>query len=180
MFYPGENVMRRLSRLALVACLLMSCNTTQERASEGASGVAVTDEQRKAVEDTIRKLVEASAELQNKGQAQLMRRWYAPSAISIQDGQIIRDIDGMFAQYDSMMKTAGGAVPKLTTNVERIDVLAPSAAVVTATSNGSIDSAGKELKWGHVYSGVWQNRDGKWELVVEHATPVAGDTTAEK
>ena len=142
--------------------------------------MAVTDDQRKAVEDTIRKLVEASAELQNKGQVQSIRSWYAPSAISIQDGQIMRDIDAMFAQYDSMMKTAGGPLPKLTTNVERVDVLAPNAAVVTATSKGSIDSAGKELTWGHVYTGVWQHQDGKWQLVLEHATPVREDTTVGK
>jgi len=170
--------MRRLSRLALVSCVLTACNPNQQREPEGAGAVAVTDDQRKAVEDTIRKLVEASVELQNKGEDQSIRSWYAPSAISIQDGQIIRDIDAMFAQYDSMTKRAGDPLPKLTTDVERINVLAPNVAVVTATSKGSIDSGGKELKWAHVYSGVWQNQDGKWQLVLEHATPVSDDTTA--
>jgi ketosteroid isomerase-like protein len=170
--------MRRLACLALFSTVVMACSTNEERPSGEAGAVAVTDEQRKAVEDTIRKLVEASVELQNKGEAQSIRVWYDPSAISIQDGQIIRDIDAMFAQYDSMMKTAGGPLPKLSTKVERIEVLAPNAAVVTATSNGSIDSAGKELKWGHVYSGVWRHKDGKWQLVLEHATPVPQDTTA--
>ena len=141
-----------------------------------AGEVIVTSEQRKAVEDTIRKLVASSIAAQNKGDIQSIRGYYAPSALSIQSGRILRDIDAMFTEYDSFLKTTP---PKVKANVERVDVLAPNAAVVTTTTETSIDSAGKKLKWGHAYTGVWQNHGGRWQLVLEHASLVP-DSTADR
>lgn len=106
-----ERPMHRVTPHVLVTCLVLACSPEPERAA-GAGEVTATEEQRKAVEDTIRKLVESSIAAQNKGDMQSIRAYYASSAVSIQSGQIMRDIDALFAQYGSMVKIAGDLCPK--------------------------------------------------------------------
>lgn len=164
----------RIALHALAGCLvLLACTPDSKQAD---SAVGVTEAQRAAVEDTIRKIVDYSIAAQNKGDMNAIKPLFAPTALSVQSGVIKRDINAMFAEYDSGVKLAGGNLPQHKVNVERIDVLSPDAAVVTTTSQGSIRFEGKEHRWGHVYTGVWQNRDGKWQVIVEHASPVPDDS----
>jgi uncharacterized protein (TIGR02246 family) len=164
-----------------LAVLAVGCNPGSERTPDArldqSARSVMTDNERKAVEDTVRKLVQSTAAAQNKGDIKPIRGYYAPSAISIQSGQVFRNIDSLFEGYETAMKSAGGALPKVSVDVERVDVLAPDAAVATTRSQGSIDSAGRDLKWAHMHTGVWQNRDGQWRVLLEHASLVP-DTTA--
>src|SRR5687768_16453605 len=98
----------------VVAVVILATACGGGSAKEAAHNVAVTQDQRSVVEDTLRKLVDASIAAQNRGDMNFLRTLYAPSALSIQGGTVVRDMNALFATFDSASQSMGNSLPKIT------------------------------------------------------------------
>ena len=139
-----------------------------------ASDRSVTAAERAAVEDTIRKLNAYSMAAQSRRDLNgLMQLMPETGALAITDGSMVTDMDSLRGGIEQFWGLPWLNDLKVQWEVRRIDVLAPDAAVVTTTGSTVLDSAGKKkFTIRHHWTGLWQNRDGRWVVVQQHASTI--------
>lgn len=164
--------MRHLRALVTIA-LLSAC----------ASGdpPAMTTQQRDAVADTLRTMITAAYDLTAPGDAvaRLMSLYPSTGAvISASGGAVSTSRDTLESGVRAFWDNVGRNMrePKWTWGDMHVDVLAPDAAVVTATYRvPHLTPEGAP----HVISGAWtavfQRREGRWVIVQEHLSDVAAN-----
>jgi ketosteroid isomerase-like protein len=134
----------------------------------------VTSAQRAAIADTLRTLLVSAYDLSKPGDAvgRLMSL-YPPvgPVVSASGGQVSTSRDTLQAGIRAFWDNVGRNMrdPKWTWGPMHVDVLAPDAAVVTATYRvPHLTPRGEP----HVIAGAWtavfQRRGGRWVIVQEH------------
>lgn len=146
---------------------------------------AMTKPQRDAIADTLKSLIVNAYDLTKPGDpvARLMSL-YPPTGpiVSASGGQVSTSRDTLQAGIRAFWENVGKNMrdPKWTWGEMHVDVLAPDAAVVTATYRvPHITPRGEP----HVIAGAWtavfQRRDGRWLIIQEHLSDVPSAMPAE-
>lgn len=158
-------VQRLITAIAALA-LLLSCPPARES--------RVSEAQRSAIADTLRTLIVNAYDITRPGDAvaRLMSLYPASGrVISANGGQFTTSRDSLEQGIRAFWENVGRNMrdPKWIWGPMQVDVLAPDAAVVTATYRvPHITPAGMP----HVIAGAWtavfQRRDGRWVIVQEH------------
>ena len=162
--------MHRSLLAAIALATQVACTTTERPALSAALSAA----QRDAIADTIKRRIVAAYDLTKPGDAvaRLMSLYPADGpVISASGGQVTASRDTLQAAIRAFWDNVGRNMrePKWTWGAMHVDVLAPDAAVVTATYRvPHLTPAGQP----HVIAGAWtavfQRRDGRWVIVQEH------------
>ena len=155
------------SLLAAIALAAQVACATSERPALNAA-------QRDAIADTIKRRIVEAYDLTKPGDAVARLMSLYPAAgpvISASGGQVTASKDTLQAAIRAFWDNVGRNMrePKWTWGAMHVDVLAPDAAVVTATYRvPHLTPAGQP----HVIAGAWtavfQRRDGRWVIVQEH------------
>lgn len=169
----------RLQKLLTISGLLVLLGAC-ERA--GARSVSVAQE--KAVSDTLRKLVENAYDLTGPNAVQRMMSIYpdADPVYSTSSGHISTTRAELQQQIETFWKYVGSNMrnPKWEWTAMHIDVLAPDAAVLTASYRVPHLTP---MNMPHVIAGAWTavfvNRGGRWVVIQEHLSDVPADTAAD-
>jgi uncharacterized protein (TIGR02246 family) len=140
-----------------------------------ARGVTATE--KSAVEDTIRKLNAYSMEVQSRRDLKaLMQLMPDTGAIAITDGAMVTDMDSVRAVLEQFWGQPWLKDLKVKWEIKRIDVVAPDAAVLTTTGTTTVlDTAGEKHSMSHHWTGLWQNRGGRWVVVQQHASTIPAE-----
>ena len=144
----------------------------------------LTSARRTAIADTLRTLIVSAYDLSTPGDAVArLMSLYPPSGpvISASGGQVSTSRDTLQAGIRAFWENVGRNMrePKWTWGPMHIDVLAPDAAVVTATYRvPHLTPRGEP----HVIAGAWtavfQRRAGRWVIVQEHLSDVPAAAAA--
>jgi ketosteroid isomerase-like protein len=163
--------------MALALGPVVSCAPSESHALTGA--------QRDAIADTLRHLIETAYDLSRPGDAVArLMSLYPPSGtvVSASGGQVSTSRDSLEAGIRAFWDNVGRNMrdPKWMWGEMHVDVLAPDAAVVTATYRvPHLTPRGSP----HVIAGAWtavfQRRGGRWMIVQEHLSDVPADPPAE-
>jgi ketosteroid isomerase-like protein len=94
--------------------------------------------------------------------------------LAVSDGMMFTNADSVRTALQGFWSAPWLKSLKLTSNVERIYVLSPTAAVMTTRSTTEVDSAGKKVTVHNLWTSVWQNRRGRWVVVQQHSSSVLG------
>ena len=159
--------------IVFVALLAAACKATEAPGPPvlGASGVSA-DGQR-AIADTITRLVEAAYDLTKPDAVGRLMSLYPDSGpvISATDGRITASRDSIRASIESFWESMGRNMrqPRWVWGERRIDVLSPTAAVMTATYTlPHLAPSGEAHTVGGAWTAVFQKRRGRWLIVHEH------------
>jgi uncharacterized protein (TIGR02246 family) len=134
-------------------------------------GAYLSEAQRRAVEDTVRKLIDATnraVALRDVGA--LMRLYPDTGALSsAYNGRLVTSRDSVEATARAFFQDPKISTLKTTTDRVRVDVLAPDAAAFTVIGTlGWSEPTGKTVTLPHAWSGVFVNRGGRWVILQEH------------
>ena len=137
----------------------------------GASGVSV-DGQR-AIADTITRLIESAYDLTKPEAVQRLMSLYPDTGpvISATDGRITASRDSIRLSIESFWESMGRNMqrPTWVWGERRIDVLSPTAAVMTATYTiPHFAPSGEAHTIGGAWTAVFQKRRGRWVIIQEH------------
>ncbi len=164
--------------ILLSLAVLSGCNGPEHSANAsgngvGSQGTPVSPQQRAAVEDTIRKLNAFSMAAQGRRDLKaLMQLMPDTGLVVIADGMMLTDADSIRGALHQAWTAPWLRDLKVTNELRRIDVLSPDAAVVTMTSMTVLDSAGRKQTVHHVWTGLWQNRGGRWVVPQQQSTTI--------
>jgi hypothetical protein len=138
----------------------------------------MTAAEKAAVEDTVRKLNAYSMEVQSRRDLKaLMRLMPDTGALAITDGSMVTDMDSLQAGLEQFWGLPFLTGLKVHWDIKRIDVVSPDAAVITTSGSTVLDSAGKkQFTMRHLWTGLWQNREGRWVVVQQHASSIPEDS----
>ena len=173
--------MHRLILLSLV--IIGGCNDPRRsaNASDGGNGVAsqsVSSEQRASVEDTIRKLNAFSMAAQSRRDLKaLMQLMPDTGLLAVSDGIMFTDAESLREALRQAWTAPWLRDLKVTNELRRIDVLSPDAAVVTMISTTVLDSAGRKQTFRNVWTGLWQNRGGRWVVPQQQSTTITPEVS---
>ena len=167
------SVLFRVRRVAIATiglCCVAACGST--------SPSAVTESQRRAIADTLQRLIVDAYDLGKGGDAvgRLMSLYPAKgSVVSASGGQVITSRDTLEVGIRAFWENVGRNMrnPKWTWGPMHVDVLAPDAAALTTTYRvPHLTPRGMP----HVIAGAWtavfQRRGGRWVIVQEHLSDV--------
>ena len=140
-------------------------------APSDASGVSA--ETRRAIADTITRLIEDAYDLTNPQAVQRLMALYPDSGpvISATDGRITASRDSIQASIESFWESMGRNMqrPRWVWGERFIQVLSPTAAVMTATYTiPHFAPSGEAHTVGGAWTAVFQKRRGRWVIVQEH------------
>jgi hypothetical protein len=167
---------RKLVTIAatLVLVATVACGRAQPRADEG----VVTDAQRAAIADTLERMIEAAYDLSRPGdKVERLMSLYPPSGnvVSASAGIVSTSRDTLQAGIRAFWQNVGRNMrePRWTWGPMHVDVLSPSAAVVTTTYRvPHLTPVGEP----HVIAGAWtavfQRRGGRWVIIQEHLSDI--------
>ena len=138
---------------------------------------AVSDADRKAIADTIQKLVTNAYDLSAPNPVERMMSLYPETGpiYSTSSGHISTTRKELQDQIDTFWKFVGSNMrnPKWEWTAMHVDVLAPDAAVLTASYRVPHLTP---MNMQHVIAGAWTaafvNRGGKWVVIQEHLSDV--------
>jgi ketosteroid isomerase-like protein len=133
----------------------------------------VSADARRAIADTITRLVEAAYDLTQPDPVRALMGLYPDTGVvvSATNGSIMTSRDSLAAGIASFWESMGRNMqqPQWVWGERRIDVLSPTAAVMTATYTIPHRAPSGE---GHVVGGAWtavfQKRGGAWRIIQEH------------
>jgi hypothetical protein len=148
------------------------------RSSEESQTRGMTAAEKAAVEDTVWKLNVYSMQAQSRRDLKaLMQLIPDTGALAITDGSMVTDMDSLEAGIKQFWGLPFLSGLKVSWEKKRIDVLSPDAAVLTTEGSTVVDSAGKkQFTMRHLWTGLWQNRDGRWVVVQQHASTIPEGT----
>lgn len=137
----------------------------------------VTDAQRKVITDSLKKLVTQAYDLSAPNPVQRMMSLYPESGpiYSTASGHISTTRKELQEQIDTFWHFVGSNMrnPKWEWTAMHVDVLAPDAAVMTASYRIPHLTP---MNMQHVIAGAWTaafvNRGGKWVVIQEHLSDV--------
>ena len=163
---------RRLALVGLLAAGLASC--TDRNPS------SLSDADRKSIADSLKKLVVSSYNLSGPNPVQRMMSLYPESGpvYSTASGHISTTRRELQAQVDTFWHYVGSNMrdPRWEWTAMHVDVLAPDAAVMTASYRIPHNTP---MNMEHVIAGAWTavfaNRDGKWVVIQEHLSDVPAE-----
>jgi hypothetical protein len=163
-----------LGRVVLLLTLAGSaCKATEAPGAPvvGVSGMSV-DGQR-AIADTITRLVESAYDLTKPEAVQRLMSLYPDTGpvISATDGRITASRDSIQLSIESFWQSMGRNMqrPKWVWGERRIDILSPTAAVMTATYTiPHFAPSGEAHTVGGAWTAVFQKRRGRWVIIQEH------------
>lgn len=159
--------MSRSSLFPLAALVILGA-ACQQPAQTG-----MTDAQRAAVADTVRRQTDAFIASFNRMDASVFIDQIATNEAFAETG-------ALYPSRDSIIATVRGFVAGIRSlevgwDQVHVTVLAPDAAVITGTFHESfVDKAGKATKLHGAWTGVYQRRDGKWGIVQGHESYTPG------
>jgi len=138
---------------------------------------AVSDSERKAITDSLEKLVTQAYDLSAPNPVQRMMSLYPESGpvYSTASGHISTTRKELQDQIETFWKFVGSNMrnPKWEWTAMHVDVLAPDAAVMTASYRVPHTTP---MNMQHVIAGAWTaafvNRGGKWVVIQEHLSDV--------
>jgi hypothetical protein len=96
--------------------------------------------------------------------------------LAVSDGMMFTSADSVRAALQGFWSAPWLKGLKLTSKVERIDVLSPTAAVMTTRSTTEVDSGEKKLTAHNLWTGVWEDRNGHWVVIQQHSSSVPSGT----
>jgi hypothetical protein len=136
-----------------------------------ASGVSV--EAQRAIADTIVRSIESAYDLTQPNPVQRLMALYPDSGpvISATDGRFTASRDTIQASIESFWESMGRNMqrPRWVWGERRIDVLSPTAAVMTATYTiPHFAPSGEPHTVGGAWTAVFQKRRGRWVIIQEH------------
>jgi ketosteroid isomerase-like protein len=143
----------------------------------------MTTAQRDAIADTLRSLIVSAYDLTRPGDAVArLMSLYPPSGpvISASGGRVSTSRDTLEAEIRAFWDNVGRNMrdPKWTWGAMHVDVLAPDAAVVTATYRvPHLTPAGAPHEIAGAWTAVFARREGRWAIVQEHLSDVPPVTT---
>jgi hypothetical protein len=141
---------------------------------------AVSSQEKQQIADSLRKLVVSSYDLNAPNAVDRMMSLYPPSGpvYSTSSGHITTTRDSLRAEIETFWKYVGSNMrnPKWEWTAMHIDVLAPDAAVMTASYRVPHMTP---MNMQHVIAGAWtavfENRDGRWVVTHEHLSDVPAE-----
>ncbi|HEX6535154.1 MAG TPA: DUF4440 domain-containing protein [Gemmatimonadaceae bacterium] len=161
---------RRARRFALVALPLVSFALA---CSSGSSAAPLDAARRRAIADTVRARLVAAADLSGGDVVSRLMSLYPDTGavISASAGRVTttraelrRSIQQFWTNIGRNMRN-----PRWEWDSMHVDVLAPDAAVVTATYRiPHITPQGRPHVVGGAWTAVFQRRGGKWVIIQEH------------
>jgi uncharacterized protein (TIGR02246 family) len=131
----------------------------------------MTDAQRAAVADTVRRQTDAFIAAFNHMDPNEFIAQMAINESFAESGRLYPSRDSVSGTVRTFV--AGIRSLEVGWDQVQVTVLAPDAAVVTGTFHENfVDKAGKTTKLHGAWSGVYQRRDGKWGIVQAHESYV--------
>jgi ketosteroid isomerase-like protein len=157
--------------IALVA--LAACKATEAPGPPVLDASGVSADAQRAIADTITRSVEEAYDLTRPQAVQRLMALYPDSGpvISATDGRITASRDSIQASIESFWESMGRNMqrPRWVWGERRIDVLSPTAAVMTATYTiPHFAPSGEPHTVGGAWTAVFQKRRGRWVIVHEH------------
>jgi ketosteroid isomerase-like protein len=160
--------------IVLLTLIAGACKATEAPgtpAHTDASGVSA--DARRAIADTITRLVEDAYDLTKPQAVQRLMSLYPDSGpvISATDGRITASRDSIQASIESFWESTGRNMqrPRWVWGERRSDVLSPTAAVMTATyAIPHFAPSGEAHSIGGAWTAVFQKRRGHWVIIQEH------------
>lgn len=133
---------------------------------------------RAAIADTIARQVIAACDLRAPGAVERLMSLYPTSgpAISASAGHVTTTRDSLQASVATFWANVGRNMrdPRWQWTSMRVDVLAPNAAVMTATYRiAHLTPAGIPHTIGGAWTAVFERRAGRWVIVHEHLSDAA-------
>jgi ketosteroid isomerase-like protein len=156
--------------LALSAASLGACSPAAAPASARTS---ISAAEREAIADTIRARITAAADLSAKDVAASLMSLYPDTGrvVSASAGHITTSRDSLALDIATFWRNIGQNMrqPRWEWGPMYIDVLAPDAAVLTASYKiPHITPQGHPQIVGGAWTAVFQRRGGRWVIVQEH------------
>ena len=156
--------------LALLVASLGACRPAQAPA---AAHTSLSAAEREAIADTIRSRITTAANLSAKDVVASLMSLYPDSGrvISASAGRLTTSRDSLALDIASFWRNIGQNMrqPRWEWGPMYVDVLAPDAAVLTATYRiPHITPQGHPHTVGGAWTAVFQRRDGKWVIIQEH------------
>jgi ketosteroid isomerase-like protein len=154
--------------LALLVASLGAC-----RPAPAPAHTSLSAAEREAIADTIRSRITTAANLSAKDVVASLMSLYPDSGrvISASAGRLTTSRDSLALDIASFWRNIGQNMrqPRWEWGPMYVDVLAPDAAVLTATYRiPHITPQGHPHTVGGAWTAVFQRRDGKWVIVQEH------------
>lgn len=146
-------------------------------ACDAQPGRTPTEAEKKAISDSLEALIRNSYDLSGANAVQKMMSLYPDSGpvYSTASGRISTTRRELQAQVDTFWHYVGSNMrnPRWEWTAMHVDVLAPDAAVVTASYRIPHNTP---MNMEHVIAGAWTavfaNRGGKWVVIQEHLSDV--------
>ena len=168
--------MTRLLRRHLLLLLLLAaaCKATEAPGAPVPSDASgVSSDARRAIADTITRLIEDAYDLTKPQAVQRLMALYPDSGpvISATDGRITASRDSIQGSIESFWESMGRNMqrPRWVWGERRIAVLSPTAAVMTATYTiPHFAPSGEAHTIGGAWTAVFQKRHGRWVIIHEH------------
>ncbi len=160
-------------RVAVVALALALASIAACRPASSSPGTSLTAAERDAIADTIRTRITTAANLSAKDVVASLMSLYPDTGrvISASSGHVTTSRDSLALDIAAFWRNIGQNMrdPRWEWGPMYIDVLAPDAAVLTATYRiPHITPQGRPHTVGGAWTAVFQRRAGKWVIVQEH------------
>jgi ketosteroid isomerase-like protein len=163
---------RRARRWARAVALAATLATTAAACRE-ADGRPLARAERAAIADSIARQVMAATDLSRPDVVARMMSLYPAtgSVVSASGGRVTTSRDSLEAGIRTFWNSVGRNMrdPRWEWRTMRVDVLAPNAAVMTATYRIPHHTpSGMPHVIGGAWTAVFERRDGRWVIVHEH------------
>jgi ketosteroid isomerase-like protein len=177
-----RSLSRSIPRHGIVAFIvsLAACKATEAPGAPTPSVSGVSAEGQRAIADTITRLIEGAYDLTQPAAVQRLMSLYPDSGpvVSATDGRFTASRDSIQGAIESFWESMGRNMqrPKWVWGDRRVDVLSPTAAVMTATYTiPHAAPSGEAHTIGGAWTAVFQKRRGRWVIIHEHLS--AGSQT---
>lgn len=162
----------RMATLSL-ALLVASLGACRPAPAPAAAHTSLSDAEREAIADTIRSRITTAANLSAKDVVASLMSLYPDSGrvVSASAGRLTTSRDSLALDIASFWRNIGQNMrqPRWEWGPMYVDVLAPDAAVLTATYRiPHITPQGHPHTVGGAWTAVFQRRGGKWVIIQEH------------
>jgi ketosteroid isomerase-like protein len=165
----------RFRTLPLAALLLLgaACKATEAPGPPLPDASGVGAEAQRAIADTIVRTIEAAYDLTQPQAVERLMALYPDSGtvISATDGRMTTTRAALQGGIESFWNRMGRNMqqPRWVWGERRIDVLSPTAAVMTATYTiPHLAPTGQQHTIGGAWTAVFQKRRGRWVIIHEH------------
>jgi hypothetical protein len=170
---PLPPLRRRRSRLSATAVTVVAPLAALLFACAPASRREVSEAQRRAIADTLTRLISSAYDFSKPDAVARLMSLYPTRGpvVSASGGHLTTSRDSLEMQIREFWDNVGRNMrdPKWTWGERRIDVLSPDAAVMTWTYTiPHRTPAGVPHVIGGAWTALFERRDGRWVIVQEH------------